>query len=153
MQIALLRHLQSQGNVDPTAYSTYGDQGVPLSEAGKAQAPATGAALDRLCEQFGIQSLDEICILTSPFVRARQTIDLSLQHAATPLLRQHAPSIIEEKEWLREIDTGKAMGLTRDESYTLYPRNTEVIRNTLQANPETGENNSRDPSSRNREVT
>lgn len=69
-RIVLVRHGESQGNVDDTVYERVPDHRLELTERGVEQARATGVRLRAL---IGDES---VAVYASPYVRARQTFEL-----------------------------------------------------------------------------
>ena len=68
-RIILIRHGQSLGNVDESAYVGTPDWRIPLTEKGLAQAAATGSRLKAL---IGDQPA---LFFVSPYLRTQQTYD------------------------------------------------------------------------------
>jgi broad specificity phosphatase PhoE len=70
VQIILLRHAQSLGNVDELAYTRIPDHQLPLTELGERQARAAGQALRELLGDT------PVAVYVSPYVRTRRTLEL-----------------------------------------------------------------------------
>lgn len=68
-RIILVRHGQSEGNVDDSVYERVPDHRIALTSKGIEQATATGARLRSIVTD---ESVDVYC---SPYLRARQTLD------------------------------------------------------------------------------
>ncbi|MEP6800191.1 MAG: phosphoglycerate mutase family protein, partial [Lapillicoccus sp.] len=68
LRIVLVRHGESQGNVDDAVYETVPDHALPLTEKGIEQAAATGARLSELLDGGTLR------VYASPYTRTRQTI-------------------------------------------------------------------------------
>ncbi|SDC80363.1 phosphoglycerate mutase family protein [Rhodococcus tukisamuensis] len=68
-RIVLLRHGESEANVDPSIYERVPDYRIPLTARGVAQAREAG---ERLREQFGGR---KVCVYVSPYLRAHQTLE------------------------------------------------------------------------------
>lgn len=68
-RIILVRHGESQGNVDDAIYETVPDHALSLTAKGVEQATATGARLRHLIEQ------DPVTVYASPYVRTRETVE------------------------------------------------------------------------------
>eukprot|EP00121_Abeoforma_whisleri_P002526 Awhi_evm1s2268 len=68
-KIVLLRHGQSEGNVDSTVYSSKGDSLLELTEHGHQQALAAGSRLKELVPKEA-----RVFVAVSPFERAIQTL-------------------------------------------------------------------------------
>jgi broad specificity phosphatase PhoE len=92
MRIVLVRHGESQGNVDPSVHGRMADHAVPLSERGHTQASTAGehvAAYFR--ELYGTpDGAPPIRLWVSPYERTRQT--------AAALCRTAAPWIADVRE-------------------------------------------------------
>ena len=67
-RIILVRHGESLGNADHSAYQRIGDNVIPLTETGLAQARARGRAIRARGEIKGV-----FRVYYSPYLRARQT--------------------------------------------------------------------------------
>lgn len=67
-RIIIIRHGQSQGNVDETIYTRTPDWKVPLTEAGRDQARQAGEQLRALLTD------DKLYFYTSPYERCQQTL-------------------------------------------------------------------------------
>ncbi|WP_285726218.1 histidine phosphatase family protein [Psychromicrobium xiongbiense] len=89
-QILLLRHGQSQANIDQGLYNRVPDYRIPLTELGLAQAREAGEEIKRRLEG------QKVCVYVSPYLRAYQTLE-ALQ------LGDLAERVIEEPR-LREQD-------------------------------------------------
>lgn len=105
----IVRHGQSEGNVDPLAYQRKSDAEIVLSPAGEQQAALTGAWLR---ERFAAAT-----IYCSPFTRAMQTAQI-----AFPDL----PLVIDPL--LRERHFGDFLALPPAEYFTKYPNEQDVMR-------------------------
>jgi phosphohistidine phosphatase SixA len=71
-KIFLVRHAESQGNVDPKTYSEVPDYEVPLSAKGWDQACLAGAAIKAHMERDHGPEY-KLFFMTSPYCRTRQT--------------------------------------------------------------------------------
>ena len=67
-RIILVRHGQSMGNVDETAYATTPDWKIPLTQTGKEQAQAAGQILSELLLQG-----ESLYTYVSPYERTMET--------------------------------------------------------------------------------
>ena len=67
-RIILMRHGESVGNIDETAYSTIPDWKIPLTKLGKEQATQAGKEIKQLC---GENSL--LYVYVSPYKRTMET--------------------------------------------------------------------------------
>ncbi|KAL3781140.1 hypothetical protein ACHAW5_002406 [Stephanodiscus triporus] len=71
-RIILLRHGQSMGNVDESAYVNTADWRIPLTDLGRKQAHEAGKNLRELiCEKDA-----SVVFYHSPYLRAKQTLDV-----------------------------------------------------------------------------
>lgn len=73
MNIYLVRHGQSVGNVDPLIYTHTADHAIPLSDLGRSQAKNAGQFLARHMRERDGGSPDFVRFWTSPYIRARET--------------------------------------------------------------------------------
>ena len=89
VELILVRHGESEGNVAATEARLAGAEVIPvpardadveLSSTGQAQALALGNALARLAED-----LRPDAVVSSPYVRARQTADIAVETAGWPV--------------------------------------------------------------------
>lgn len=69
-RIILLRHGESLGNVDESAYVTTADWRIPLTNLGKKQAVDAGR-----CLREKIREGDKVIFYHSPYLRTKQTLD------------------------------------------------------------------------------
>jgi broad specificity phosphatase PhoE len=70
VQIILLRHAQSLGNVDELAYTRIPDHALPLTTLGEQQARATGPVVRALLDG------ERAAAYVSPYVRTMRTLEL-----------------------------------------------------------------------------
>jgi broad specificity phosphatase PhoE len=68
MKIYLIRHGQSEGNVDPQIYSVLKDHNVPLTDKGREQAKEAGINLSKK-----IIKSKKTVVFVSPYLRTRQS--------------------------------------------------------------------------------
>ncbi|AQA23133.1 histidine phosphatase super family protein [Rhodococcus sp. MTM3W5.2] len=68
-RIVLLRHGESEANIDPGIYERVPDYRIPLTARGVEQSRVAG---ERLREQFDGQ---KVCVYVSPYLRAYQTLE------------------------------------------------------------------------------
>lgn len=76
-RIILMRHGESEGNLDPTAYDTTPDPKIELTEQGIAQARAAGARIRHVIEGVGEGSESDnwrVYFYVSPYARTRSTL-------------------------------------------------------------------------------
>jgi len=84
MKILLVRHAESEGNVDPSIYAHKADHAIALTTQGRAQALAIGDQVRRWLEgHLGGRSEDHdhVRMWTSPYRRTRETADGILARA------------------------------------------------------------------------
>lgn len=79
--IILVRHGESEANVDSSKYRDVGDPHISLTERGQQQAHRAG---DQLRELVGSR---HVFAYVSPYARTRQTADLALSHLTADELR------------------------------------------------------------------
>jgi broad specificity phosphatase PhoE len=77
VRVILVRHGESQGNVDPTVHATMADHAIPLSARGREQVREAGRALDAFYTRVygGPGRRPPIRLWTSPYRRTRETAD------------------------------------------------------------------------------
>lgn len=94
-RIILIRHGESEGNVDKLIYMHKPDYALMLTEKGKGQATETGKKLLRV-----IGTNQTYGVYYSPFFRARQTMDIALlQLKNSPILFKKEDVRLREQEW------------------------------------------------------
>src|SRR5690242_15788639 len=69
-RIILIRHGESQGNIDDSIYETVPDHALTLTAKGREEATAAGSWLRAYLQD------EPVTLYTSPYVRTRQTADL-----------------------------------------------------------------------------
>lgn len=74
-RIILLRHGQSQGNVDDAAYVNTPDWRIPLTEKGQQQASEAGLKLAGMIEPDG-----QVFVYYSPYERSKETVKELCRH-------------------------------------------------------------------------
>lgn len=99
-RIILVRHGQSQGNVDESAYTRIADPKISLTDKGKAQSLQCGHNIRDLLLKDGHDDW-KLYFYVSPYTRTLQT----LQHLARPFERFRIAGLREEPR-LREQDFG-----------------------------------------------
>jgi broad specificity phosphatase PhoE len=95
--IKLVRHGLSKVNTGEMDIRQVGDHRVPLADAGREQARAAGAVI-------GADFLQGALVYTSPYLRARQTLEGLLEGAGLPPDRGQLK--VYEDPRLRELDHG-----------------------------------------------
>ena len=105
-RIILLRHGESEGNVDKNVYSQKPDYSINLTENGKEQAKRVGKELLDTCGSF-----DQFAVYYSPFFRAIQTLNMigtARDEIYNPPFNKKwimEDSRIREQEWHGKIPT------------------------------------------------
>ncbi len=112
--IFIVRHGQSEGNVDETVHQKKADWQIELSELGHQQARKAGEFMEAYLQ--GPELIGKkLCAWRSPYKRTRQT------HAG--IMRSMEPFVenVYETDKLREQEQGLWDGLTDAEKERLYP--------------------------------
>ena len=92
-RIFLIRHGESQGNVDRLCYQHTPDNLIQLTQHGREQASEAGR---RLKELIGCES---VLFYVSPFLRSQQTFHILSQHFSPHQFRVREDPRIREQEW------------------------------------------------------
>lgn len=100
-RIILVRHGESEGNVDESVYTRVADPKICITEKGKAQAEECGRRIREIIEKDGAPDW-KVYFYVSPYKRTLQT----LQHLAFAFERERIAGMREEPR-LREQDFGK----------------------------------------------
>ena len=91
-RIILVRHGESEANVDPVVYSRTPDHLIHLTAAGRAQARETGA---KIAAQIGSESFG---VYSSPYLRTLETKDSLLEGMGRlPVFDYQDPSLREQE--------------------------------------------------------
>jgi broad specificity phosphatase PhoE len=93
--IILVRHAESEGNVDHTVYSHTPDYAVKLTEKGREQAKEAGRELSKVKGGF--------TAYVSPYFRTRKTYELIKQSLGDRVKREQEDILLREQEWSRGI--------------------------------------------------
>ncbi|MDX1958226.1 MAG: histidine phosphatase family protein [Leptospiraceae bacterium] len=117
-KIFLIRHGESEGNVNRNIYSTKPDYKLLLTEKGKLQATEAGKKINNL---LGSESL--FCYV-SPIWRTRETFQLLQKELVSSNIQIREEPRIREQEWghLRTIEECEKVDKERDEYGTFYFR-------------------------------
>lgn len=102
-RIILVRHGESEGNVDECVYTRVADPKIALTEKGKLQAKECGKRLRGIIEQDGANDW-KVYFYVSPYRRTHET----LQNLARAFERSRIAGMREEPR-LREQDFGKCL--------------------------------------------
>ena len=92
-RIILLRHGESEANVDPTVYSRVPDWRIALTEAGVAQAQEAGR---KICGLIGDESFG---VFRSPYVRTEQTKNAMLEGIGREPVFDYQDPCLREQEY------------------------------------------------------
>jgi broad specificity phosphatase PhoE len=117
-RIILIRHGQSEGNIDKSVYTRKPDYALDLTELGQKQAIEVGRHLS------DVLKLEACGLYVSPFYRARQTADEIEDFLLRVSFRIEYPTL-REQEWstcLRLTDDNKEVEEERDKIGPFYYR-------------------------------
>ena len=117
-RIILIRHGESEGNINRSIYAERPDYALELSEKGKEQAREAGRHLSALIGE------EDVMMYVSPHWRTRMTCEeITLSFSETQLKRREEPRL-REQEWghLRTEDLNKNIDVERDAFGTFYYR-------------------------------
>ena len=117
VNIILVRHGQSEGNVDKTVYSRKPDYTLNLTLAGIQQAVDIGKEIAKICN-------DWTAFYVSPFFRTRQTAECIQQSFKHNIWKSYEDVRLREQEWGGHISQGfnEDHETQRDEHGTFYWR-------------------------------
>ena len=115
-RIVLIRHGESEGNVDETIYERVPDHALTLTARGREQARAAGGELRAL---FGAERVQ---VYVSPYTRTWQTLELLRLDPA--LVRVMEEPRLREQDWgnLQDVDDIRRQRKLRDEYGHFYYR-------------------------------
>jgi len=125
----IVRHGESMGNVNLSAYREYGDHRLPLTENGREMARQSGKFLSQELKQKFPDEQPWIEMWVSPFTRTRETAIAMLQGGLGKWVKKvsESPHLVEQDWGLLE---GQNIGA--DEVYNRFPESMKRVR--LQAN-------------------
>ncbi len=117
-RIILVRHGESEGNVDYKRYEEIPDYSLKLTSKGVEQAQKAGQEIKKI---IGDETLS---VYVSPFFRTRQTFAEIKKSVQGNIAREIEDPRIREQEWghLRPIDENQDIKKERDEYSTFYFR-------------------------------
>jgi broad specificity phosphatase PhoE len=117
-RIILIRHGESEGNMDNSLYETIPDHALNLTPQGISQAQQAGVEIKSL---IGDQS---VYVYISPFFRTRQTFENIRESIAGNVIKVIEDPRIREQDWghLRHPDDNKGIIKARDDFSTFYFR-------------------------------
>lgn len=113
--IVLVRHAESEGNVDNTAYTYLPDPKVPLTHKGWEQAMAAGEKIRSKLEEDADGDPIKMYFYMSPYVRSRQTYEGLVQ-----AFKDEEIAGVQEEVQLREQDFGNFQVICIYLVYSLY---------------------------------
>ncbi|MBT3314926.1 MAG: histidine phosphatase family protein [Anaerolineae bacterium] len=117
-RIILVRHGESEGNVDCQRYEETPDYALNLTARGIEQAQKAGREIKKIIGS------ETISVYISPFFRTRQTFAEIIKSVQENIAREIEDPRIREQEWghLRPIDENQDIKKERDEYSTFYFR-------------------------------
>ena len=117
-RIILIRHGESQGNVDKQHYEEVPDYALNLTKRGVQQAQEAGRIIKKVIGN------EKLSVYVSPFFRTRQTFLEIRKSIEKNIVRAIEDPRIREQEWghLRPIDENEEIKKERDEYSTFYFR-------------------------------
>ena len=117
-RIILLRHGESEGNLDKNKYLTVPDYALHLTPTGIDQAQAAGGEIKQI---IGAESL---YVYLSPYIRARETFQQLKPDIEGNIMRIIEDPRIREMDWghFRHPDENDEINKRRDEYSTFYYR-------------------------------
>lgn len=117
-RIILIRHGESEGNIDHARYQTIQDFALKLSPVGTQQAQQAGMRIKELLEN------EKIYVYLSPFYRTRETFQFIRESIANNIVKAIEDPRIREQDWghLRHPDDNKGIIEERDNFSTFYYR-------------------------------
>jgi broad specificity phosphatase PhoE len=117
-RIILIRHGESEGNVDKNIYGQKPDYALELTDRGLEQAREAGLKLREIVGEESVQ------FYISPYWRTRSTFEQVASQLRTEQFRFTEEPRIREQEWghLREYEIGKQIEQQRDRYGVFYYR-------------------------------
>lgn len=117
-RIILIRHGESQGNVDKNHYKSVPDYALNLTAGGIEQARQAGKEIQ------GILGNESLYVYLSPFIRTRQTYQFLKESIEKNITKSTEDPRIREQDWghLRHPDENEGIMQARDSFSTFYYR-------------------------------
>lgn len=117
-RIILIRHGESEGNVDSSVYGTTPDYALTLTSKGRGQAVECGKKLKNLIQD------ESTMFYVSPFWRTRETFENIVSQLNLKELKYREEPRIREQEWghLRNKEECEQVTKDRDDYGTFYFR-------------------------------
>ncbi len=117
-RIILIRHGESEGNIDKGQYLTVPDYALNLTPKGIEQARQAGKTLKEMIGEEGVY------VYLSPYFRTRQTFQYLNESVSTNIVKCFEDPRIREQDWghLRHPDDNEGIIQARDSFSTFYYR-------------------------------
>ncbi|MBC8334004.1 MAG: histidine phosphatase family protein [Anaerolineales bacterium] len=117
-RIILIRHGESEGNVDREQYGKIPDFSLNLTEKGIDQARKAGAEIKNII------GAETVGVYISPFYRTRQTLKYLRENIEENITSASEDPRIREQEWghLRPLEENEDIKIERNEYSTFYFR-------------------------------
>jgi broad specificity phosphatase PhoE len=117
-RIILVRHGESEGNLDHSRYQTKQDFALQLTHAGIEQAQQAGIKIKELLEN------EKVHVYSSPYFRTRETFQHIRESIEKNVVKAIEDPRIREQDWghLRHPDDNKEIIEERDNFSTFYYR-------------------------------
>ena len=117
-RIILVRHGESEGNIDKGHYETIPDYALNLTPNGIEQARQAGYEIKEII------GMENACVYLSPYFRTRQTYQYIRESIGTNVVKIVEDPRIRELDWghLRHPDTNEEIMRARDSFSTFYYR-------------------------------
>jgi broad specificity phosphatase PhoE len=117
-RIILIRHGESEGNVDREQYGKTPDFSLNLTNKGIDQARKAGAEIKNIIRS------ETLGVYISPFYRTRQTYKYLRENFEENIVNQSEDPRIREQEWghLRPLEENEGIKIERNEYSTFYYR-------------------------------
>ena len=117
-RIILIRHGESEGNLDKDKYRTVPDYALNLTSKGIEQAQKAGNEIKQIIGQ------ESVYVYISPYFRTRQTLQYLKEGIGNNIARVIEDPRIREMDWghLRHPDENDEIAKRRDEYSTFYYR-------------------------------
>jgi len=108
IRIFLIRHAESEGNVDPKSYELYQDHALPLTARGTKMSESTGVMLSGYLNKLSREGSldlnnDSVGIFVSPYTRTRATLQGLLDGGLADFVTEE---MVWESQYLTEMDWG-----------------------------------------------
>jgi len=117
-RIILIRHAESQGNIDKNHYKDIPDYALNLTARGIEQAQQAGKAIKHILAD------ESLCVYLSPYFRTRQTFQYIKEGLEINVIKSIEDPRIREQDWghLRHPDANEEIVRARDSFSSFYYR-------------------------------